>query len=161
MKIKKKSPIIEAVQFLKISDMNKCRKFTGTASFIVNNNIDHIYIPSEGGTLTCSLGDWIIKDVDGNFYPCTNENFKLFYDKIDNNLKSFKSWISSLDHIERRNLTTERIWSVGHQKLNKLKERVQSLAHSLDELIGTLDGSDTDLIIDELIELSETMKGAS
>lgn len=35
------------------------------------------------GTMTASPGDYIIKGIKGEFYPCKSDIFELTYDKID------------------------------------------------------------------------------
>lgn len=35
------------------------------------------------GTMNANIGDWIIKGVKGEFYPCTDEIFQLTYEKVD------------------------------------------------------------------------------
>lgn len=39
-------------------------------------------IPTLEGTLTASPGDWIIKGVKGEFYPCKPDIFTMTYDKV-------------------------------------------------------------------------------
>lgn len=39
-----------------------------------------IYIPSLEGTMTASAGDWIIKGVKGEFYPCKPDIFLVTYE---------------------------------------------------------------------------------
>lgn len=41
-----------------------------------------ISIPTLEGTMTASLGDWIIKGVKGEFYPCKPDIFVATYDAV-------------------------------------------------------------------------------
>lgn len=40
-------------------------------------------IPTLEGTMTASPGDWIIKGVKGEFYPCKPDIFDKSYDPVD------------------------------------------------------------------------------
>lgn len=40
-------------------------------------------IPTLEGTMTASPGDWIIKGVEGEFYPIKNKIFQQTYEQID------------------------------------------------------------------------------
>lgn len=43
----------------------------------------HIAIDTLEGTMTASAGDFIIKGVQGEFYPCKPEIFKATYEEVD------------------------------------------------------------------------------
>tara|TARA_R110002051_G_C8442921_1_gene455416 strand:+ start:280 stop:573 length:294 start_codon:yes stop_codon:yes gene_type:complete len=43
----------------------------------------HLYIHSLEGRMTASFGDYIIKGVKGEFYPCKPDIFKLTYDEVN------------------------------------------------------------------------------
>ncbi len=45
---------------------------------------DGIHIDTLEGTMLVSVGDWIIKGILGEFYPCKPDVFKLTYERIDN-----------------------------------------------------------------------------
>lgn len=40
-------------------------------------------LESDGETQTASIGDYIIKGIQGEFYPCKPDIFKATYDKVD------------------------------------------------------------------------------
>ena len=42
-----------------------------------------LYIPTLEGTMCASPGDWIIKGVKGEFYPCKPDIFAATYEKAD------------------------------------------------------------------------------
>lgn len=42
-----------------------------------------IVIPTLEGNMTARIGDWIIKGVEGEFYPCKPEIFEKTYEPID------------------------------------------------------------------------------
>ena len=43
----------------------------------------HATIQTLEGTMRCNLGDWIIKGVKGEFYPCKPDIFAATYDPAD------------------------------------------------------------------------------
>jgi hypothetical protein len=89
----------------KEKDMNKYRKkpvvieaiqFTGSESSIIDimalSNSRHIDTDCGGkelrihtleGVMTASLGDYIIKGVKGEVYPCKEDIFKVTYDEVE------------------------------------------------------------------------------
>jgi hypothetical protein len=42
-----------------------------------------IDIPTLEGTMTASVGDWIIKGVKGEFYPCKPDIFEATYEAVE------------------------------------------------------------------------------
>lgn len=44
---------------------------------------DQLVIKTPHGPTTANEGDWIIKDSDGDFYPCTDSVFKATYEQVD------------------------------------------------------------------------------
>ena len=48
-----------------------------------NNGRDAIVIPTLEGNMIASPGDWIIKGVHGEFYPCKPEIFAATYEEVE------------------------------------------------------------------------------
>ncbi|GAA1888298.1 hypothetical protein GCM10009837_07680 [Streptomyces durmitorensis] len=49
-----------------------------------NGDIPHsISIRTLEGDMTASLGDWIIRGVKGEFYPCRDDIFRATYEAVD------------------------------------------------------------------------------
>lgn len=86
MKYKKKPVIVEAIQW------------TGNANSTVINDFSFIDAYKEGklrqledkllidtleGTMTANVGDYIIKGVKGEFYPCKPDVFIQTYDLVE------------------------------------------------------------------------------
>lgn len=46
-------------------------------------NSSCVVIPTLEGAMTASEGDWIIRGVKGELYPCKDEIFQLTYDKVE------------------------------------------------------------------------------
>ncbi len=44
---------------------------------------NELFISTLEGPMKCSKGDYIIKGVKGEFYPCKPDIFELTYDKVD------------------------------------------------------------------------------
>ena len=42
----------------------------------------HIHIPTPEGTMTANCGDWIIKGIKGEFYPCKSDIFDETYEEV-------------------------------------------------------------------------------
>lgn len=85
MKFRKKPVVIEAVQF----DGKNCfeiLKFMGRASDIWEGDLLPFDIPviyTLEGDLTASVGDWIIKGIRGEFYPCKPDIFEATYESAE------------------------------------------------------------------------------
>ena len=80
-KYRKKPVVIEAIQWLG-------NNFIELDNFI---NIPHETYPSQGiikiptleGVMEASLNDYIIKGINGEFYPCKPDIFDLTYEKVE------------------------------------------------------------------------------
>lgn len=66
MKFRKKPVVIEAVQFTG-ENVAECKGFAGSKM---------------EGEMRCRQGDWIIKGVKGEFYPCKNDIFEATYEAV-------------------------------------------------------------------------------
>ena len=77
-----KKPItIEAIQW--DGDIEKANSFLGEAfgvdwRFCENSN--DIVIPTLEGEMICWIGNYLIKGVEGEFYPCRKDIFEKTYD---------------------------------------------------------------------------------
>lgn len=80
-KFRKKPVVIEAVQFTGRNDNE-------VADFIGDNGYDPIdrgpswVIHTLEGDMNVSIGDWIIKGVQGEFYPCKPDIFEQTYELV-------------------------------------------------------------------------------
>jgi len=82
MKYRKKPVVIEAIQwngenyFEQLEDFINCEKWlTGDAAEIIIKTLE--------GKMAASIGDFIIKGVNGEFYPCKPDIFHKSYEKIE------------------------------------------------------------------------------
>lgn len=80
MKYRKKPVVIEAIQFLGDPNLQECLNFIGG-----NCGWDdsRIAIETLEGVMQCSKGDWIIKGVKGEKYPCKPDIFDATYEPVD------------------------------------------------------------------------------
>jgi hypothetical protein len=82
MKFKKKPVIIEAEQFT-------VKEYRDGYSMFMDWRIQHddkgyyLMIPTLEGIHRASEGDWIIRGVAGEFYPCKPNIFEQTYEKCD------------------------------------------------------------------------------
>lgn len=87
MKYRKKPVVIEAVQF---SDDSK--RIEELSNFITDQPVKVDYqdpknpklkIQTLEGVMEASVGDYIIKGVNGEFYPCKPDIFEKTYEAVD------------------------------------------------------------------------------
>lgn len=86
MKYRKKPVVIEAIQFEDNSDrIIEIHEFMGGDTIRVNyEDKDNPYLKIETleGTMKASVGDYIIKGVNGEFYPCKPDIFEKTYERV-------------------------------------------------------------------------------
>jgi len=83
-KYRKLPVVIEAVQFL--NNSNEIDDFVGETLFKNmngTNEVEEIIIPTLEGELYAAKGDFIIKGIKGEFYPCKPDIFEKTYECID------------------------------------------------------------------------------
>ena len=83
-KYRKKPVVIEAVRFTGGKGnaneiLNWVNGSGGEASF----DRDAIQIQSLEGRMLANTGDWVIKGIKGEFYPCKDDIFRQTYDSVD------------------------------------------------------------------------------
>ena len=85
---KKKPVVVEAHRFTGSSTDAACfRKWFEGGEFrrsaIATCDIRNLEIPTLEGVMTASPGDWIIKGVQGEFYPCKPDIFAATYEAVE------------------------------------------------------------------------------
>jgi hypothetical protein len=78
MKYRKKPVVIDAVQFTG-KNLDEILEFGAHAFY--NNTPGKILIPTLEGRMTANKGDYIIKGVKGEFYPCKPDIFEATYEE--------------------------------------------------------------------------------
>ena len=81
-KFRKKPVVIEAER-LTVENRDRAFNFiTCNCSPEGTRDNPSIRIETLEGTMTASLGDWIIKGVAGEFYPCKDSVFRATYEPV-------------------------------------------------------------------------------
>ena len=79
---RKKPVVIEAVQLeYSTTSQENCIKFTNG---IAKKGLDGgLIIPTLEGNMIANTGDWIIRGIKGEFYPCKNDIFEQTYELVN------------------------------------------------------------------------------
>lgn len=87
---RKKPVVIEAIQLTKdnfddVEDFIGCdhgcfRHYTNEQRFLSKTNPEGLHIKTLEGLMLASIGDFIIRGVNGEFYPCKPDIFEKTYD---------------------------------------------------------------------------------
>ena len=82
MKYRKKPVVFEAI----VWDGKNYREISDFAKILKDTSVDPIakkvYITTLEGTMTADIGDYIIKGINGEFYPCKPDIFDKTYEKV-------------------------------------------------------------------------------
>ena len=86
MKFRKKPVVIDAVQWTG-DNRREIMLFFAKEGFInwhwsSIQEINSIFIDTLEGTHEARIGDWIIKGVNGEFYPCKPDIFEMIYEEV-------------------------------------------------------------------------------
>lgn len=116
MKYIKKAVEVEAIQWLKNDPIaiGKVCSWIDSREFYINDDKDLIIKTLEGEHLA-SDGDYIIKGIKGEFYPCKPDIFELTYDKTPSNF--YERMI-----VEQKNLMEKLTNLKAFKKSEKFKE---------------------------------------
>ena len=81
---RKKPIVIEAIQWTGFNTV-EIRAFAEGVGLTIGLNYDDsnqywLIVPTLEGTMRASIGDWIIKGVNGEFYPCKPDIFEKTYE---------------------------------------------------------------------------------
>lgn len=79
-KFRKKPVVIEARQFTSPADADALAQWCNALS---NRPSTELWIDTPEGRMTANLGDYIIQDVQGEFYPCKPDIFETTYEPAD------------------------------------------------------------------------------
>ena len=86
MHYRKKPVVVEAEQFViwNLNDLPATVSVLSQVYVVKGNSLNpYIEIPTLEGTMRANLGDFIIKGVQGEFYPCKPDIFEQTYELID------------------------------------------------------------------------------
>jgi hypothetical protein len=84
MKYRKKPVVIEAIQYKGVESFPELAKFMDDEFLLVTFKpaSEQLVIPTLEGDHIANVGDWIIKGVKGEFYPCKPDIFAETYEKV-------------------------------------------------------------------------------
>lgn len=80
-KYRKRPVVIEAIQWTG-NNAQKIKGFCGDSIYHVKSDPRIISISTLEGTMAASVGDYIIKGVNGEFYPCKPDIFAKTYEPV-------------------------------------------------------------------------------
>jgi hypothetical protein len=84
-KFRKKPVVIDAMR-LALGDLDQMAQFLGTDNrnldWTMNNSTGVVHIVTREGTMRAEPGDWIIRGVKGEFYPCKPDIFGVTYEPV-------------------------------------------------------------------------------
>jgi len=80
-KYRKKPVIIEAIRWNGDNGMEVSKFYPGRSDNLTEDNSLQIYTLE--GTMKCSVGDFLIKGVAGEFYPCKADIFEKTYELVE------------------------------------------------------------------------------
>lgn len=82
MKYRKKPVVIEAIQLTE-DNFNECVNFiTETSEAIYDEKFNKLEIVTLEGNMVASIGDYIIRGVSGECYPCKPDIFAKTYEEV-------------------------------------------------------------------------------
>lgn len=91
-KFRKKPVVIEAIRYKGDDNFNLVRDFVGNSRPLHRLGDQVLGIDTLEGVMNAHPGDWIIKGVKGEFYPCKPDIFEATYDLVkDPHLKDAAS----------------------------------------------------------------------
>ena len=81
-RFRKKPVVIEAVQW-DGNNYAELRDFIGDSLDEAWSTGGYCFINTPGGRMNAYVGDWIIRGVAGEFYPCKQDIFEATYEPVD------------------------------------------------------------------------------
>lgn len=72
--------VIEAVQYIGEENLEEILGLEPLKFGLLG---DHLVIVTLEGKMEVSIGDWVIKGVKGEFYPCKLDIFEMTYEKVE------------------------------------------------------------------------------
>lgn len=97
---------------------------------------EEIYIETLEGVMKADKGDWIIRGVKGELYPCKPDVFDLTYEKTDDTINLYYDFIQWDTLITRLDKISRRLIQIEEEYENK-SEEILSKARKQKEETGT------------------------
>lgn len=83
MKFRKKPVVIDAMPY-GILGLPELKEFLGYDKLVIDKN-NRLIIHTLEGDMYAEIGDWIIRGVKGEYYPCKPGIFKQTYEQVIEN----------------------------------------------------------------------------
>lgn len=83
MKFRKKPVVIEAAQWNGANSSEILVFMKDLKDTVIDTGTKKVYITTLEGTMSADVGDYIIKGVQGEFYPCKPDIFEQTYERVD------------------------------------------------------------------------------
>lgn len=81
-KFRKRPVTIEAMQLTDAKSVLDIEEWINSGDVGFSTNPPTLWIDTLEGRMEASTGDWIIKGIEGEFYPCKNEIFIKTYQEV-------------------------------------------------------------------------------
>ena len=82
MKFRKKTIVIEAIQYLGDENFNEVREFIDSTVPLHRMGDQKLGLPTLEGVHIVSSGDWIIRGIKAEYYACKPDVFVATYDPV-------------------------------------------------------------------------------
>ena len=83
MRYRKKPVVVEAIQYTGNNIEEIWDAFTAADVYGPVEDDPHAYILTLEGRMRCKIGDYIIRGVRGELYPCAKDIFEETYEKVE------------------------------------------------------------------------------
>lgn len=83
MKYRKKPVVIEAVQWLGTPESMDAIRDLNIGGECVDFTHDNAFIVTLEGQMNVDIGDWVIRGVKNELYPCKPDIFEMTYERVD------------------------------------------------------------------------------
>lgn len=81
----RKKPVIISAVLFNGHNWKECMSFMAGEHLLFPNMVekrDHIMIKTLEGDMRCDIGDYLIKGIKGEFYPCKPDIFEASYEEV-------------------------------------------------------------------------------
>jgi hypothetical protein len=92
MKFRKKPVVIEAVHWDGTPQAMDAIRAIDPGQRFVDFTKEHVFIETLEGQMMANLGDWIIKGVAGELYPCKPSIFEATYEPVNESTARYEAY---------------------------------------------------------------------
>lgn len=84
MRYRKKPVVIDAIQW-RGDNYSEVFEFTGGNAYPAKSHSDTLFVTTLEGEMKADKGCYIIRGINGDYYPCQEVTFKKIYEKVEGN----------------------------------------------------------------------------